>query len=120
MVGPQGIRPNINKVGAVMNWLVPETVQQLMGFLGLTNYFRRLISNYARITAPLSDLTCNIKIDIPSSNWRAWKGAYKRALVSSSLQGKWGSDQQKAFIMLKCLLSEKPLLKTPQYDGRPF
>lgn len=91
-----------------------------MGFLGLTNYFHCLIANYARIAAPLSDLTRDVKVNTPSGNWRARKGAYKRALASSSLKGKWGPDQQKAFVTLKCLLSEEPLLKTPQYDGRPF
>lgn len=35
MVGSQGIRPNLDKVGTVVNWPVPDTVQQLMGFLGL-------------------------------------------------------------------------------------
>src|SRR6267143_740240 len=34
MVGPQGIRPNLDKVGTVVNWPTPEMVQQLMGFLG--------------------------------------------------------------------------------------
>jgi hypothetical protein len=63
MIGQQGILPNLNKVGAVVNWLMPETVQQLMGFLSLSNYFRRLISNYARIAAPLSDLTQDIKVE---------------------------------------------------------
>lgn len=91
-----------------------------MGFLGLTNYFRRLIANYARIAAPLSDLTRDVKIETPSGNWRTRKGAYKRALASSSLVNKWGPEQQKAFVTLKCLLSEEPLLRTPQYDGRPF
>ena len=120
MVGPQGIRPNLDKVGAVINWPAPETVQQLMGFLGLTNYFRRLIPNYARIAAPLSDLTRDVKIEQPSSNWRVRKGAYKRALASSSLKEKWTDEQQKAFITLKCLMSQEPLLRPPQYDGRPF
>lgn len=120
MVGPQGIRPNLDKVGAVVNWQHPETAQQLLGFLGLTNYFRRLIANYARIAAPLTDLTRNIIVDTPSANWRVRKGAYKRALSAASLKDKWGPTQQKAFVTLKCLLSEEPLLKPPQYDGRPF
>jgi transposase InsO family protein len=120
MVGPQGIRPNLDKVAAVVKWPIPTTVQQLMGFLGLTNYFRRLIANYARIAAPLSDLTRDINVEQPSGSWRARKGAYKKALASTSLVNKWGSEQQKAFVTLKCLLSEEPLLRTPQYDGRPF
>jgi hypothetical protein len=119
-VGTLGIRLNLDKVGAVVNWPTPETVQQLMGFLGLTNYFRRLILNYARIAAPLSDLTRDIKIEQPTGQIRARKGAYKRVLASTSLKNKWGIEQQKAFITLKCLLSEEPLLRTPQYDEHPF
>ena len=119
-VGPLGIRPNLDKVGALVNWPTPETVQQLMGFLGLANYFRRLISNYARIAAPLSDLTRDIKIDQPSDSWRTRKGAYKKALATASLKDKWGAEQQKTFVLLKCLLSEEPLVKPPNYDGRPF
>ena len=120
MIGSQGIHPNLDKVGAVVNWPVPMTVQQLMGFLGLANYFRRLIANYTQIAAPLSDLTQDIKVEQPSDSWRAQKGTYKRALASTTLQNKWGTDQQKAFITLKCLLSQEPLLRTPQYDGRLF
>ena len=119
-VGSQGIRPNLDKVGAVVNWPTPETVQQLMGFLGLANYFRRLILNYARIAAPLSDLTRDIKVEPPNNSNRIRKGAYKRALATASLKNKWGAEQQKAFVTLKCLLSEEPLLRAPQYDGRPF
>ena len=76
MIRPQGICPNLDKVGTVVNWPTPETVQQLMGFLGLTNYFQRLIANYARIAAPLSDLTRDIKIDQSNGPWRTRKGAY--------------------------------------------
>ena len=119
-VGSQGIRPNLDKVGAVVNWPTPETVQQLMGFLGLANHFRRLISDYAQIAAPLTDLTRDIKIEQPSNSQRVRKGAYKKALAAASLQNKWGTEQQKAFVMLKCLHSEEPLLRAPQYDGRPF
>ncbi|GLB45130.1 hypothetical protein LshimejAT787_2000350 [Lyophyllum shimeji] len=120
MVGPHGIRLNLDKVGAVVDWPRPETAQQLLGFLGLINYFRHLIANYARIAAPLTDLTRDIKVEAPSSNWRVQKGAYKRALSAALLKDKWGPAQQKAFVTLKCLLSEEPLLRPPQYDGRPF
>jgi hypothetical protein len=86
----------------------------------LTNYFCRLINDYARIAAPLTDLTRNLQIDIPKTNWKACKGAYKMALQSASLKDKWKSEHQKAFITLKVLLSQEPVLRSPQYDGRTF
>ena len=39
MVSPSGIKPNLDKVAAVVNWPEPQDVQDLMAFLGLTNYF---------------------------------------------------------------------------------
>lgn len=47
MIGPDGIKPNMEKVVAVAKWPAPQDVQDLMVFLGLTNYFRRLICDYA-------------------------------------------------------------------------
>jgi hypothetical protein len=121
MVGPSGIKPNLDKVSAVVDWPEPENVQELMGFLGLTNYFQRLICNYARIAAPLTDLTWNVQAEIPrGAKATARKGAFKRALRATTLKGKWGQEQQKAFVTLKCLLSQEPLVRPPQYDGRPF
>ena len=120
MIGPSGIKPNLDKVAAVVNWPEPQDVQDLMAFLGLTNYFRRLINDYARIAAPLTDLTRNLQIDIPKRGWKARKGAYKCALQSISLKDKWTSEHQRAFVTLKIILSSEPVVRSPQYDGRPF
>jgi hypothetical protein len=38
MIGPQGIQPNLDKVGVVVDWPIPKTAPQLMGFLCLNNY----------------------------------------------------------------------------------
>lgn len=116
-IGPSGIRPNLNKVAAVVNWPENQDVQDLMAFLGLMNYFRCLINDYAWITAPLMDLMRNLQIDIPKNGWKARKGAYKQALQSISLKDKWTPAHQKAFITLKVILSSEPVICSPQYDG---
>lgn len=121
MVGPAGIGPNLDKVAAVVNWPVPEDVQDLMAFLGLTNYFRHLIANYARIAAPLTDLTRGLQLEFTNKkHWKARKGAYKCALESMTLKDKWHAEQQEAFLALKVILTSEPVLRSPQYDGRPF
>lgn len=65
MVGPDGIKPNLEKFAAVARWPAPQDIQDPMVFLRLTIYSHRLICNYTRITQPLTDLTRNIEVDIP-------------------------------------------------------
>uniref|UniRef100_A0A3Q7EUM4 Reverse transcriptase domain-containing protein n=1 Tax=Solanum lycopersicum TaxID=4081 RepID=A0A3Q7EUM4_SOLLC len=50
------IRMESNKVDAIKNWEAPTKVPKLRSFLGLANYYRRLIFNYSAIVAPLTDL----------------------------------------------------------------
>ena len=35
----------------------PKTVKELQSFLGMTNYYRKFIQDYAGIAAPLNKLT---------------------------------------------------------------
>jgi len=41
------------KVEEVLNWLAPRNVKKVQKFLGLTNYYRRFIKDFTRITVPL-------------------------------------------------------------------
>lgn len=46
-----------DKVEAVRAWPVPETVRDVQGFLGLANFYRRFVRNFAARARPLTDLT---------------------------------------------------------------
>jgi len=41
------------KVEEVLNWLVPKNIKEVQKFLGLANYYRRFIKNFAKIAALL-------------------------------------------------------------------
>ena len=120
MIGPSRIRPNLNKVAAMVSWPEPQDVQDLMAFLGLINYFRHLINDYAWITTPLMDLMRNLQINIPKNRQKACKGTYKQALQSILLKDKWTPAHRKAFITLKVILSSELVIHSPQYDGQVF
>ena len=45
------------KVRAMTDWPVPKNVSEVKGFLGLLNYYRRFIKDFARIALPLTELT---------------------------------------------------------------
>ena len=55
-VGPNGVQPDLSKLTAIVNWKVPEDALALVGFLGLTGWFRDLIHGYAKKEQPLRDL----------------------------------------------------------------
>ena len=57
VVGNGMIQPEVSKVEAVQSFARLETKTQVRGFLGLTDYYRRFIPNYATVAAPLTDLT---------------------------------------------------------------
>ena len=57
IIGDQSIKADPDKLKAVQDWPVPDTVTAVRGFLGLANYFRHFIKGYATISAPLSART---------------------------------------------------------------
>jgi hypothetical protein len=89
IVNSEGICPDLKKVEDIQNWPVPKNVHEVRSFLGLANYFRKFISHYSEVAAPLTNLT-------KKSHVWAWTGKC-----------------QDAFEKLKHLLTEAPLLRTP-------
>jgi hypothetical protein len=114
-VGPEGIKPDLTKLTAIVDWQQPNHLSALESFLGLTGHFRDCIQNYSRIAMPLTDLKqdCNI----PNTMGKA---AYQREMHAHKLGGVWTIKHSKAFLKLKTLLISEPVLKGPWFDGLPF
>ena len=97
IVGNGEVRPEMQKVGAVMDFPQPTTKKDVRSFLGLTGYYRKFIPNYSTIALPLTDLT---------------KKHTPNAVV-------WTTACSTAFQELKRLLTCSPVLKSPDVN-RPF
>ena len=69
----------------------PTIKEQVRSFLGLANYYRKFIPNFATIAAPLTNL---IKKGMPNK------------VV-------WGPAQERAFKTLRDLLTSSPILRLP-------
>ena len=47
VIGPKGIEMEEEKVDRVLSWPEPKNVKDIRKFLGLTNYYRRFIKDFA-------------------------------------------------------------------------
>jgi len=57
VIRPNGIEMEKEKVDRVLSWPQLKTVKDIRKFLGLTNYYRRFIKDFARVARPLNMLT---------------------------------------------------------------
>jgi hypothetical protein len=118
-ISSEGLKPDPVKVTAVVGWERPKTLHNLMGFLGLTGYFRNIIRNYSRIARPLTDLCRHLEIprgDEKRCGPRKWKSILK----AKALDTVWTDEHTRAFIELKQALTTAPVLRPPQMDGTAF
>ena len=92
VIGQGKIEIKKDRVVGVLNWPIPKMVRDIRKFLGLTNYYRQFIKNFAALTKPLNMLTRKDK------KWR------------------WKKAQQKAFKQLKGIFTTRLLLVAPNLD----
>ena len=57
MISKEGIRPDPEKIRAIKEYPVPHTVKEVRAFLGLANYYRKFVKDFAKIAGPLHNLT---------------------------------------------------------------
>jgi hypothetical protein len=99
-VSALGRTPSKHKTKSITAMKVPTCIKDVRSSLGLFNFYRRWVRNYAKIAEPLTQLTSN-----------KYKGMDFKDL--------WGAEQQSAFETLKKRLSSYPILRHPDYS-KPF
>jgi len=56
VIEPNGIKMEKEKVNGVLSWPEPKNVKDVRKFLGLTNYYRRFIKDFAQVARPINVL----------------------------------------------------------------
>ena len=57
VIGLERIKIEEEKVKVVLDWLVSKSVKKIQKFLGLANYYRRFVKDFAKIARLLHELT---------------------------------------------------------------
>jgi len=56
VIGPNGIEMKEEKVERVLSWPQPKNAKDIRKFLGLANYYKRFIKNFAQVARPMNVL----------------------------------------------------------------
>ena len=96
IIGGGCVRPDPEKLEAVLTWPVPTTKRAVRSFLGLCGYYRRFIPNFATLATPLTNATAK----------------------AAPNQVDWSEDCEEAFCVLKQVLTSPPLVFSPDFTRR--
>ena len=56
IIGEDRVRIEKEKMQRVIEWLVPKSVKDVQKFLGLANYYRQFVKDFAKIAKPLHEI----------------------------------------------------------------
>ena len=57
IIEEDGVRMEKEKVQGVIEWPVPRSTKDIQKFLGLANYYRQFVKDFAKIAKPLYEIT---------------------------------------------------------------
>ncbi|KAL5496553.1 hypothetical protein EMCRGX_G012859 [Ephydatia muelleri] len=94
IVSTDGVATDPSKTEAVSKWPIPQNRKEVQQFLGLANYYRRFVKDFALISKPLQRLT------------------------EKNAPFEWTIGCQNAFDELRKRLVSSPVLAYPDYERR--
>ncbi|CAB1102857.1 unnamed protein product [Ectocarpus sp. CCAP 1310/34] len=98
IISAEGISVGKDRIKAVQNLPTPRCLKDLRSVLGVVNFVRRFIPDYAEITNPLVELT------------------RKEYATKSRFVKAWNKSHDASFAHLKRLLTSAPVLHFPDFD----
>ncbi|CAF1598482.1 unnamed protein product [Rotaria magnacalcarata] len=95
----QGVKPNNEKIQAIINLREPSTLVEANKFLGTISWYRKFIPRFAYVDAPIHKI-----INLTRANRNKFS---------------WGAPQKEAFLQLKQLLITSPLFLDYPDENHP-
>ena len=93
VISAEGIATDPEKTAVVTSWPAPTSLTETRSFVGLCSYYRRFVQDFAKVAAPLHELTKN------------------------NVRFQWTDRAQEVFERLKQALTTPPILTMPNDEG---
>ena len=92
VIGLKGVEIQKEKVKGMLNWPALQNIKEVQKFLGLVNYYRQFIEDFAKVIVPL------------------------HLLVQKEEKQRWGKEQKKVFQRIKKIFISELILAIPDLD----
>ena len=89
ILSPNGLSMDPSKVSTILEWPEPRKVKDIQSFLGFANFYRKFISDYSKITVPLTRL---MRKGTPWDFSNACQSSFKslkRAFTTAPVLARW-------------------------------
>lgn len=86
VISAEGVKPNPGNVSTIKNFPRPKRVEEVQRFIGMANYYRKYVKNFAKIAAPMNNL------------------------CKKETKFEWSKHCEEAFERLKEILTSAPVL----------
>ena len=93
VVSPEGLKMDLEKVKAILEWSAPRFATEVRSFHGLVSFYRKFIKNFSGICAPLTD-----------------------TIRGDRKEFKWTAVVVRSFELLKKKVIEQPMLALPNFS----
>ena len=91
-VSREGVRIDLERVMAIDKIHLHKNVKEMQSFFGKINFIRRFITNFVKITRPISSMLKKVS------------------------KVEWNEESLKAFAEIKKTIKEAPILESPDYN----
>lgn len=92
IISADGVKIDYDRTKAIYDFPRPKNKKDIASFIGMVNFFRKFIANFAQLAAPLNFLR------------------------RKNQKFEWGETQQASFDALKLALASAPVLAVPDFD----
>lgn len=91
IIDESGVAMDKSRIDAIENFATPTTVKEVQRLIGMAGWYRRFICDFARITAPITEL------------------------IKKNVKFEWTEERERAFRSLIKALTSAPVLAAPNY-----
>jgi len=108
VITPDGVGMESDRISTIEDWPTPKSIGDVQVLLGFTNFYRRFIRKYSKVTLPLTEL-----LKMPDKAGGPAEGRRRRQKSENrgKLKWKWTRQAELAFRKLKTTFTEAPILQ---------